>query len=67
MVNTYLFGIRGQHNTKMALIALEPAILDYRNAVLGQLADTNPIQAVIPAGAAAATCGRTGRAARTSQ
>ena len=53
MVNTYLFGIRGQHDTKMAQIALEPAILSFRNAVLDQLAATNPIQAVIAAGAAA--------------
>ena len=37
----------------MARIALEPAILDFRNAVLDQLADTNPIQGVIAAGAAA--------------
>jgi uracil-DNA glycosylase len=53
MVNTYLFGIRGQHDTKMAQIALDPAILSFRNALLDQLADTNPIQVVITAGAAA--------------
>jgi uracil-DNA glycosylase len=50
MLNTFLFGIKGQMDAQMRAIALEAAILDYRNALLDKVMAGNPIQAIISFG-----------------
>lgn len=50
MVNTFLFSVFGQFNTELRNISLEPAILNYRNAVFDRLAAENRLQAVVTFG-----------------
>ena len=68
MVNTYLFGIRGQHDTKMAKIALEPADpgLPQRSSGPTGRYEPHPGRHRRRRGRAP-RAGRTGRTARTSQ
>lgn len=53
MVNTFLFSVFGQFDGELRNISLEPAIRDYRNALLDRLAAENALQAVVAFGAAA--------------
>lgn len=53
MVNTFLFSVFGQFDSELRKISLEPAIADYRNALLSQLAAENRLQAVVTFGSGA--------------
>ena len=50
MLNTFLFGIKGQMDAQMNAIALEPTIRDYRNGLFDKVIAENPIQALISFG-----------------
>ena len=53
MVNTFLFGVTGQFDTKLRTISHAPEILSYRNALLDRLKATNALEAVLAFGVAA--------------
>lgn len=50
MLNTFLFGIKGQMDATMNAVALEPTILDYRNGLFDKVIAENPVQAIISFG-----------------
>jgi hypothetical protein len=50
MFNTFLYGIKGQMDATMQAVAVEPAILDYRNSLFAKTAAANTIQAIITFG-----------------
>jgi hypothetical protein len=50
MLNTFLFGIKGQMDPAMNAIAVEPAILAYRNGVFDNVVAENAIQAIVSFG-----------------
>ena len=53
MINAFLFSVFGQFDNELRNISLEPAIGDYRNALLDRLAAENHLQAVVAFGAGA--------------
>ena len=50
MLNVFLYSVFGQFDAALRRTALEPAILDFRNAFLDRLKRENPIQAVVAIG-----------------
>jgi Uracil-DNA glycosylase len=50
MLNTFLFGIKGQMDAAMNAIAVEPTILNYRNRLFDKVIAENGIQAIISFG-----------------
>jgi uracil-DNA glycosylase len=50
MLNTFLFGIKGQMDPVMNAAAVEPTILDYRNGLFDTVLAENTIQAIITFG-----------------
>jgi uracil-DNA glycosylase len=50
MMNMFLYSVFGQANAQLRAIALQPPILEFRNAFLDRLARENPIQAIIAVG-----------------
>lgn len=50
MLNTFLFGIKGQMDAQMHAIAAEPEIRDYRNVLFDKVISENGIQALITLG-----------------
>jgi uracil-DNA glycosylase len=50
MLNVFLYSVFGQFDTRLRRIALEPPILDFRNAFLDRLTRENPIQAIVAVG-----------------
>jgi len=50
MFNTFLFGIKGQMDAVMNAVAVEPAILNYRNSLFDKALAENAIQAIITFG-----------------
>jgi uracil DNA glycosylase superfamily protein len=50
MLNTFLFGIRGQFDSKMAEISREPTLCGYRNQLFDHAAKTNAFEALIALG-----------------
>lgn len=50
MFNTFLYGIKGQMDATMNAVALEPAILNYRNSLFAKIAGASTIQAIISFG-----------------
>jgi uracil-DNA glycosylase len=50
MLNTFLFGIKGQMDAQMNAAALEPPIRDYRNGLFDKVIAENAIQAIISFG-----------------
>jgi Uracil DNA glycosylase superfamily len=50
MLNTFLFGIKGQMDPVMNGVAVEPTILNYRNGLFDKVLAENTIQAVITFG-----------------
>jgi uracil-DNA glycosylase len=50
MFNTFLYGIKGQMDATMNAIAVEPAILNYRNSLFDKVIAENPIQAIVSFG-----------------
>jgi uracil-DNA glycosylase len=53
MLNLFLYSVFGQVDAQLRAIALEPAILSFRNAFLDRLAKENPVKAVIAVGSGA--------------
>lgn len=50
MLNMFLYSVFGQANAQLKAIALQPPILEFRNAFLDRLARENSIQAIIAVG-----------------
>jgi hypothetical protein len=50
MLNTFLFGIKGQMDAQMNTIAVEPTIRDYRNGLFDKVVAGNGIQAIVSFG-----------------
>src|SRR5262245_54611828 len=50
MLNTFLFGIKGQMDAAMNAVAVEATILDYRNRLFDKVIAENGIQAIISFG-----------------
>lgn len=50
MLNTFLFGIKGQMDAAMNAIAVEPIILNYRNGLFDKIMAESVIQAIISFG-----------------
>jgi len=53
MLNTFLYGIRGQFDSEMKKITREAPIIDFRNRLLDRVVATNSIEVVITIGAGA--------------
>lgn len=53
MLNTFLYPVFGQFFGDVRELSRDPEILAYRNRLLNHIADNNPLEAVIAAGAAA--------------
>lgn len=53
MVNTFLYPVFGQFIGDIRELSRDPEILGYRNRLLDYIADNNPLEAIIAAGAAA--------------
>jgi hypothetical protein len=53
MLNTFLFSVFGQFDSKLKAISEEPEIEGFRNAFLDRIADENRIQAVVTFGVGA--------------
>ncbi len=53
MVNTFLYGVFGQYDDELRQVASEPAVADFRNAMLDRLVEENPVEVVIAVGRAA--------------
>ena len=50
MLNTFLYGIKGQMDAVMNAVALEPPILNYRNSLFGTVDAASTLQAIISFG-----------------
>jgi len=50
MLNTFLYGIRGQMDATMNAVAVEPTILQYRNSLFDKVKASNTLQAIISFG-----------------
>jgi hypothetical protein len=50
MLNTFLFGIKGQMDAVMNAVAIEPPILNYRNGLFDKITAENTIQVIISFG-----------------
>ena len=50
MFNTFLYGIKGQMDSVMNGVAVEPTILNYRNSLFAKIAGTNALQAIVTLG-----------------
>jgi len=53
MVNTFLYPVFGQFNGRLRQLSREGEILDYRNRMFDYIAEHNPIDVIVAAGAAA--------------
>ena len=56
MLNSFIFGIKGQFDDEMEAIAQEAPILTYRNQLFDRAAATNSLQAILAFGKGARTC-----------
>lgn len=56
MLNSFVFGIKGQFDAEMEDIAQESPILAYRHHLFDRVAATNALQAIFAFGKAARTC-----------
>ena len=53
IINTFAYSIKGQFNTEMRAISLEPPLKNFREDLMNTIIDKNPIEAVLTFGAGA--------------